>query len=182
MVNLKTRHSKLRGWLEGRRWARAEENPFSIAIQCADGDTGSEVASRVAAYLSEVHAGSQDGWLFFEPGLLDDLGEGSTWRDLVEAFPEASDPTGSPGDGRPALLRDIAHIGGAVLALPEARALLGTSPDLFVVGLRKAEPGMAEATDADIALNLSRINLPTAVRVIADSALEWAASRTSPAA
>ena len=182
IVNPSTRQSELRTWFEGRRWARAEEAPFSIAIQCADGATCSEISSRVADYLSEVHAGSQHGWLFFDANLLHELDEGSNWPELVEAFPEASPTGGSAGSERPPLLRDIAHIGGAVLAIADARATLGMSSDLFVVSLRSAGPGAVEVTEADITLDLSRINVPTAVRVIADSALEWAASRTSPAA
>jgi len=181
-VNLSTAHSQLQSWLEGRRWAWAEEAPFAIALQCTDREICAQIGGEIAQYLSEVHAGSPHGWLFFEPNLLEMLSDKEIRADLVEFFPDISARSNDSGSGKSSPLLDIVRIGGAVLALPEARALSGDYPDLFVVGLTDDTPGAVHPSNADLILDLSRIDLRTAVRVIADSALEWAAARTSPAA
>ena len=181
-MNLSTAHSQLQSWLESRRWSRAEEAPFSIALQCTDGEICAQIGGEIAQYLSEVHVGSPHGWLFFEPKLLKMLLDKEIRADLVEFFPDIAARTSDLGAGEPSLLLDIVRIGGAVLALPEARARSGDYPDLFVVGLTDSAPGAVRPSNADLILDLSRINRRTAVRVIADSALEWAAARTSPAA
>ena len=168
--------NEFQDWLESRRWTRADERPFSIAIECGNRPACDQIASGIARYLSEVHAGSPNGWLYFGPDLVTAIAGDKTASDLSEAFPELVAKERKPCDGaRCGLLSNLARIGGAVLSLTDACRSLRSHPDLFVVGLHHPESGPMER--ADLILDLDRIDPRTAVRVAADSALEWAAAR-----
>lgn len=176
MVTPTQNPTPLQRWLERRQWARDENRSFSIALDCPDRSLCAELAPKVAKYLSDVESGSPSGWLYFDPNLLT---EAEKSKDLAETIAAGSPPDALPGccGSRCRLLSDIAKLGGAVLYLPDTCKSLHDHPDLFVVGL--LAPGTAEGSKGDLTIDLSRIDKSVAVRMIADSALEWAADEAS---
>ncbi len=157
-------------WIENRRWFRDEDLAFSVALAGARRHCA-KLGPAIAAHLGDADPAAPGGWLYFDDALLKRIATPRSLSALARAFPEAC-PAGPPHGGRHCgLLASVASIGGAVFALPEDCSNLRGHAALFVASL--SEPG------GHLAVDLERLGAQTAVRVIADSALEWAQSRDS---
>lgn len=172
------RPTPLQLWLDRHQWARDDDPSFSVALDCPDRGLCIEFGPLIAEHLSDVHAGTPSGWLYFDEQILL---EAKSSPDLAETLSSAGRAPFLGGcPGRCGLISGISQMGAAVLYLPDVCRSLHEHPAIFVVGLRP--PGADGSTGGDLSIDLSRIATATAVRMIADSALEWAAAipRTPP--
>ena len=178
-------YTQFHRWLESRTWHREEDYPFSIGIEGSDEDICTELGLEVAAYLSTADAHAPGGWLYFGEELVSKVATKTGIAELTNAFPDISTRDYSPcSERRCGFLSDVARLGGAVLYLPSACRSLRDAPDLFVAGIQNRSLHHGDPSDfvhGDITVDLGRIGNETAVRVIADSALEWALARHTAA-
>ncbi len=159
-------------WLDRHRWARDDDPPFSVALACPDRELCAELGSLIAEHLSDVHSGTPSGWLYFDEQTLLEAKASPDLAETLSPPGRAPFPGGCPG--RCGLLSGISRMGAAVIYLPDACRSLHNHPAIFVAGLRP--PGDDGHAGGDLSIDLSRIATTTAVRMIADSALEWAAT------
>jgi len=170
-------------WLECRRWSLAEDRPFSIGLEGSDAGICTEIGLEVAKYLCDVDGDAPGGWLFFGEDIVSRVATERGIAALAEAFPEIASRSYTPcSERRCGFLSDVTRLGGAVLFLPHACKSLRNHSDLFVAGIQSGGPDGEGGSDVrgDLTIDLERIGRDTAIRVIADSALEWALARPGP--
>ena len=166
-------------WLEGRLWLHDDERRFSLALESANMSLCDLLGEKIARHLSDVDSGQPGGWLYFGEELVSHVATKEGIEELANAFPSLADHGDLPrSEQRCTFLADVARLGGAVLYLPSICYALRRHPDLFVAGiLQHNHPSDThDEITGDLTVDHDRMGTDIAVRVITDSALEWAHS------
>ncbi|MEM8954660.1 MAG: hypothetical protein AAGD22_10955 [Verrucomicrobiota bacterium] len=140
--------------------------PFAITLYRNPGAGAIPLGRRIAHYLNEVDPITPGRWLTFDETALEAV------------LQNPSPPISSPSQKNDAALVSLVSAGAVVIVDNNAHSITINHPRVFHVRLAGSDSPETATTRFHLTVNTKRMSQHTAVRVIADSALEWATHPT----
>ena len=154
--------------------------PFAVTIHRDPGAGARLLGRMVADYLTEVDPIAPGRWASFDESILEgiiahelDAITASHQNPAIARFP-LTDSSRQQHTSRRQSFLNLVSTGAVVLVDNEAHRFTLDHPRVFHVRLAGSDSPEAATTHFHLTVNTQRMSEHTAVRVIADSALEWA--------
>jgi hypothetical protein len=173
-------------WLDANTHAPRFSNdnlapqPFALTLYRDPGAGARSLGIMVASYLNEVDPIAPGRWAAFDETALGDIvnhqleSSSAGPKDAsITRFP-LTDPKDQRHAPREQSMLNLVSTGAVVLVDNDAHRITLDHPRVFHVRLAGSDSPEAATTQFHLTVNTERMSQHTAVRVIADSALEWA--------
>jgi hypothetical protein len=153
-----------------------ELEPFALTIYRDPGAGARSLGLMVAAYLNEVDPIAPGRWAAFDESSLSEITNHHGTSDESRSVSPIPSTKSSHQQLTPRELSvlDLVSTGSVVLVDNEAHCLTLDATRVFHIRLAGSDSPEAATTRFHLTVNTGRMSQHTAIRVIADSALEWA--------